>query len=281
ALSDAAPPVFTESGSLPAEPLYIDVSPDAPWDPRAAAFRDKVTSLAAPIHGKPKSQLASDDLREQRRFRRLRAAAITGLALLTVIAVVAAVFAFVQRQEATRQRQEAIKQQQEAVRQRDQAIALKLTTQGQAMLAGVQAGGDVRAIQQILAAPAVAPTTDIGPLLTAVVARQSTIKIILSPQPNLLFNVAFSPDGRRIVSGSGDDTVRIWDADTHRQVGAPLTGHTRAVVSVAFSPDGRRIVSGSLDDTVRIWDADTHRQVGAPLTGHTRAVVSVAFSPDG
>ena len=80
ALSDAAPPVFTESGSLPSEPLYIDVSPDAPWDPRAAAFRDKVTALAAPIHGKPKSQLASDDLREQRRFRRLRAAAIAGLA---------------------------------------------------------------------------------------------------------------------------------------------------------------------------------------------------------
>ena len=68
--SNAAPPVLTEAGALPFEPLFIDVSNDAPWDYRAPEFREKVTALAAPIHGKPKDQLASDDLREQRRFRR-------------------------------------------------------------------------------------------------------------------------------------------------------------------------------------------------------------------
>ena len=55
--SDAAPPALTEPGSLPEEPLLIDVSDDAPWDDRGPVFRDKVTSLAAPIHGKPKDQL--------------------------------------------------------------------------------------------------------------------------------------------------------------------------------------------------------------------------------
>ena len=60
-----------------------------------------------------------------------------------------------------------------------------------------------------------------------------------------MFGVAFSPDGPRIVSGSVDNTVRIWDADTGQQIGAPLTGHTEPVAAVAFSPDGRRIVSGS------------------------------------
>jgi hypothetical protein len=88
--SDAVPPALTEPGSLPSEPLYIDVSDDAPWDLRSLTFRDKVTALAAPIHGKPKDQLAGDDLREQRKVRRLRSAAITVLAMLSVIAATTA-----------------------------------------------------------------------------------------------------------------------------------------------------------------------------------------------
>ena len=77
-------------------PLYLDVSGDAPWDPHAPTFRDKVTDLAAPIHGKSKYELASDDVREQRRFRRQRFAAIAAFAILIVVAITFAVIAFVQ-----------------------------------------------------------------------------------------------------------------------------------------------------------------------------------------
>src|SRR5258708_33953069 len=59
--------------------------------------------------------------------------------------------------------------------------------------------------------------------------------------------VAYSPNGRHIVSGSFDNTIRIWDAETGAAVGVPLTGHTSGVNSVACSPDGRHIVSGSFD----------------------------------
>jgi TIR domain len=93
--STAAPKAMTEPGSLPFEPLYIDVSGDAPWDIRSPVFRDKVTSLAAPIHGKPRDGLASDELREQRRFRRQRRAAVAAIAVLIVVAVTFAVLAFV------------------------------------------------------------------------------------------------------------------------------------------------------------------------------------------
>ncbi|MGV9301641.1 hypothetical protein ACWDNU_46850, partial [Amycolatopsis sp. NPDC003676] len=112
--STVALPVLTEPGALPTEPLYVDVTEDAPWDPRAALFREKLTDLAAPIHGKPKYELAGEDLREQRRFRRLRRAAVAGLVLLTVLALIAA---FV-----------AIDRQREAVRQRNQAIGLRLVS---------------------------------------------------------------------------------------------------------------------------------------------------------
>ncbi|KAJ6572222.1 quinon protein alcohol dehydrogenase-like superfamily [Mycena capillaripes] len=104
---------------------------------------------------------------------------------------------------------------------------------------------------------------------------------VLNGHKSSVMSVAFSPDGTHIVSGSIDKTVRVWDAETQTQIGAPLEGHTGGITSVAFSLDGIRIVSGSHDKTVRVWDAETQTQIGAPLEGHTGGITSVAFSPDG
>ncbi|KAF5343412.1 hypothetical protein D9757_015390 [Collybiopsis confluens] len=94
-------------------------------------------------------------------------------------------------------------------------------------------------------------------------------------------SVAVSPNGQQVVSGSYDQTVRIWNVQTGQQIGDPLHGHTGWVSSVAFSPDGQQVVSGSHDQTVRIWNVQTGQQIGDPLHGHTNLVTSVAFSPDG
>ncbi|KAG6332621.1 hypothetical protein ID866_6466 [Astraeus odoratus] len=93
--------------------------------------------------------------------------------------------------------------------------------------------------------------------------------------------VAFSPNGIRIVSGSDDTTIRVWDADRGVLIVSLLGGHTGVVTSVAFSPDGTKIVSASYDNTVRVWDADKGVQLYSPLEGHIGGVTSVAFSPDG
>jgi WD40 repeat protein len=95
----------------------------------------------------------------------------------------------------------------------------------------------------------------------------------------LVTSVAFSPDGKRVVSGSRDKTIRVWDAETGAVVSGPFEGHSSAVISVAFSPDGKRIVSGSDDKTIRVWDAETGDVVSGPFEGHRTYVSSVAFSP--
>jgi tetratricopeptide (TPR) repeat protein len=71
--------------------------------------------------------------------------------------------------------------------------------------------------------------------------------------------VAVSPDGARIVTGSHDNTARVWDAKTFAEL-AVLKGHTDEVSSVAVSPDGARIVTGSHDNTARVWDLSAFGQ---------------------
>ena len=91
--------------------------------------------------------------------------------------------------------------------------------------------------------------------------------------------VAYSPDGTKIISGSGDKTIKIWDANIGQCL-KTLEGHSDHVYSVAFSPDGTKIISGSNDTTIKIWNANTG-QCLKTFEGHSDYVSSVAYSPDG
>ena len=91
--------------------------------------------------------------------------------------------------------------------------------------------------------------------------------------------VAVSADGRRAVSGSYDQTVKVWDLDSGAELHS-LTGHSGWVDSVAVSADGRRAVSGSSDATVKVWDLDSGAELHS-LAGHGGWVWSVAVSADG
>lgn len=96
---------------------------------------------------------------------------------------------------------------------------------------------------------------------------------------NELTAVAFSPDGTLVITGSSDDTAKLWDVATGRLV-RTLEGHAHSVTSVAFSPDGQHVVSGSNDKTLRLWEVTTGRLIHT-FAGHSDRVGSVVFSPDG
>src|SRR4051812_47967071 len=70
-----------------------------------------------------------------------------------------------------------------------------------------------------------------------------------------VLSVAFSPDGKRALSGSADHTLKLWELDSGRQL-RTFSGHAGEVRSVAFSPDGKRALSGSADHTLKLWDLD-------------------------
>ena len=90
-------------------------------------------------------------------------------------------------------------------------------------------------------------------------------------------SVAFSSDGKWIVSGSDDRSVRVWDASSGEEL-KRMEGHTSHVQSVAFSPDGKWIVSGSSDHSVRVWDTSSGEEFSSE--SNTSSVQSVALSFD-
>ncbi len=93
-------------------------------------------------------------------------------------------------------------------------------------------------------------------------------------------SASFSPDSSRIVTGSNDETAKVWDAKSGAVVlTLERAGGANIVTSASFSPDGSRIVTVDNDNTAKVWDAMSGAEV-LTLKGHTSRVTSASFSPD-
>ncbi len=96
-----------------------------------------------------------------------------------------------------------------------------------------------------------------------------------------VYTVAFSPDGRYVATGSFDNTIKLWETATGKEVKTygGAQGHQKMVLSVAFSPDGQLLASGGADNTLKVWDVP----LDAPLRSlkNADAVQAVTLNPDG
>ncbi|MDW8277708.1 MAG: NACHT domain-containing protein, partial [Anaerolineales bacterium] len=167
----------------------------------------------------------------------------------------------------------AWRQSQTAQEQTKAALARQLASQAQSLFARNDSKQQ-RAVQLAIHSMRLLPNPEAAHILT-----HNTLAL---PSTHMVHNssvtsVAFSPDGRYVVSGSYDGTARVWETSGGREIARMM--HEGGVTSVTFSPDGRYVVSGSNDGTARVWEASGGREI-ARMT-HEIGVTSVAFSPDG
>ena len=130
-----------------------------------------------------------------------------------------------------------------------------------------------------LLAAAVRPAPDKSPVVSLYDFASGTQIGLLEGHDGGIHSLAFSSDGRHLISGGSDHTAIIWDADARKAVHV-LKEHRGAVSAAGFTPDGLRAITASQDHSLRLWrvaDGALLRE----MTGHTDEVVSLAVAADG
>ncbi|MGW0019419.1 nSTAND1 domain-containing NTPase [Rhodococcus sp. NPDC003382] len=161
---------------------------------------------------------------------------------------------------------------------RNEVIASRLVAESKTVLTGGGAGNEVRAINQLLAAPHVAEA-DTDAMLSAASDTRNVVKIIETPA--LVKSATYTRDGDRIVTGGDDGTIRVWDSGTGLSTIEPIEGHDGSVTSVVVDPNRDRVASGGDDGAVHIWEIATGQLVGTPVDNAASSVQSIAFTHDG
>lgn len=227
-----------------------------------------------------------------------------------------------ERAAAQRQKERADHERDLALARLRDASARRLAAQSLEMLAATRPGGDERALLQLIAAWRLAPVSEVAAALQRGLQLREPLRTLWSPQAPVtrlafdpadpdrlvaigdaglrvldlrrrapphtvpaeqaLDQLAFSPDGRRFVTGDRAGRLQRWDATRLEPDGAPWLAHPGGVHALVFSADGRTLASAGADGRIRLWQAATAEPLGVALDGGSAAKLArLAFSPDG
>jgi len=110
--------------------------------------------------------------------------------------------------------------------------------------------------------------------------KRQEAPVLTQMHTKAVFTATFFKDGQRVVTGSLDGTLLIWDVQHGGLVGTPFGKHKNCVYSVAISPDDGKIASGGDDETVIIWNVENKQHVFEPLVKHKGSVKSLPMAGD-
>lgn len=287
------------------EPFWVDLRrfrQEMELDLGNPDFKAEVARIAARIRNTTPDVLIGRDYEEHKKTRRLAWSAASALVVLLIVSVAAAALFWTQRTRA----------QEETLRTRNLLYAADMRDAYQA-----DANGDARRVLEILGAHSADERRSFdwshlwrqyhGEVATArhanelrsvayspdghIIATASGDEIVLweagarrrlrtlSSPGGTVYQVLFSPNGKRLAAGRGNGSINLWETGTWREL-PPLLGHAKAVSSIAFSPREDLLASASSDSTVKLWDLATSHDV-ATFRGHKEFASCVAFSPDG
>jgi len=256
----AAPVPPALRGAFGSEPHWVDLSDIPPGSGAARIPADRVATITAPIRGIPKDLLIGEHLCQHRRTMRLAGAAI---AFLTALAVGLASVAVL-----------AVRARDTAAQQRNTAVAGQLAVESEAL----DTTDPPAAASLAAAAWKIDPTEQ---------ARDSLLDILAQPfrgtitaSSGDITDMAFSPDGKLLVTATDTGVAQVWDAATLREIGAPLQlGNALANGRVSFGPgDTAFAVTGGNSD--RIWNITTRRPVGSSFLFPGGIADQPLLSPD-
>lgn len=244
-------------GAFPAEPLYADfraAKASGKYLDADPAYRGALLDIVAPLMGRPKDDLDSEDIRLHRKAKRTAWAVGAFIGVLGVIALVSMNMAHQRRKIA-------------ASRALASVATSNLADRSLALLLSLESGR-------------IADTVESRRSLLTALQRVPHAEAFLWGHTDAVTKAVFSPDGQTVLSAGWDDRIILWSVATHQPIGPAIVG-PNGLAGVAFNPDGSRFATAAARESILIWDTSSQKPVGKPLGYAKEDFVRVAFSPSG